>query len=316
MTHTRYQICGIHMESPVPLAALERKEASPRTTRVDFGDERAIPFDEPAGTPMARFVERHRGYSLVRNKGGYLLRIFGVCDFAISADLTAAQLSMSPALGREFASICLGGTLVSGLALIRAQPVLHAGAVLHEGGALALAGGSGSGKSTLLAALCAEGANLLVDDTLRIEKRGTEIWGYSGPSELRLRPRSQSLAGRIPEAIVRPTVDARYGVQVASAGVVAARLDAVLIPEPDRSVTATELIRLTPQDALVRLLALPRLPGCVDPEGQRAMFSTVAELSRRVPVAIARVPWGPPFSEHLGGDLLRSVTTLVAQPST
>ncbi len=316
MTHTRYKICGIHIDSPIPLAALECAEASSRTTRVDFGDERAVPVAEPAGTPMALFVDRHRGYSLVRNERGYLLRVFGVCDFSISADLTTAQLSMSPALGREFASICLGGTLVSGLALIRAQPVLHAGAVLHEGRALALAGGSGSGKSTLLTALCAEGAKLLVDDALRIEKRGTQIWGYSGSHELRLRPRSLSVAERIPDAAVRPTADARYGVQAASAGVDAARLDAVLIPEPDRVVTTTELTRLSPQDALARLLALPRLPGCVDPEGQRAMFSTVAELSRRVPVAIARVPWGPPFSKHLGRDLLKHVTNLVAESST
>lgn len=312
MTRYRYRICGIDMESPVPLSAAETTREQSSTVRIRMGKERPIPFRDPAGTPIARFARRQQGYALVRSADGYVLRVFGACELSVSADFTEAVLSMSPSLGAEFASIFLAGTLVSGLALIQSHPVLHAGAARCEGRTLAFAGHSGAGKSTLLAALCAEGARVLVDDALRIETRKAELWGYAGASELRLRPRSLPLAQRVPGATLRPKADARYGLLVPQAGVDSTRVDAVLIPELDRHVTRTELTRVTPRDALFRLLALPRLPGCIEPKARHAMFSTLAELSRHVPVAIIKTPWGPPFSERLGRDILKRVEELLA----
>ena len=218
---------------------------------------------------------------------------------------------MSPALGREFAPVVLASTLTSSLALIRSYPVLHAGAVCGTRTAIAIAGASGSGKSTLLAALCAAGAGLLVDDALRVEMRDTELWGYAGANELRLRPRSSSLADQIPNATLQPTIDGRYGLCVPTARVDSVPLDAVLIPDSDPRAMSTEVKRLSPQDALLELLACPRLPGCCDERANSAMFRTVAELSRRLPVARVSTPWGPPFSPELGREIWTQVDALV-----
>lgn len=306
----RYRLCGIDLESPVELSARALPtDVAPRIT-VEFDDDRPIPASAPPGDVLARYSQRTSGYVLAEQDDRYVQRIFGICDFSVNRSLTSAHLAMSPSLGREFAAILLAGNLVSGLATLEGGAVLHAGAVTWEGLTIAVAGCSGAGKSTSLAMMCAHGARVLAEDTLRLDVRGPQVWGLSGSHELRLRARSLDVVSGLNAAVVF-TGDGRYGVRTRSADVDAARVDVVVIPQPSRDCDRLRLEVLDPKDALMRLMSYPRILGCCRATEKRALFKAAARLSAQAPTVVARLPWGPPFPTELGAELLLSVDDLV-----
>ncbi len=65
-------------------------------------------------------------------------------------------------------------------AVLQGLEVLHASAVTVGGGAIALAGPSGSGKTSLGLALRRQGAGLLADDVLAVERVGEELLAHPG----------------------------------------------------------------------------------------------------------------------------------------
>ena len=279
-----------------------------------FDEERPVPFAEPPGNVLARNVARRSGHVLVEQEDGYLQRIFGVCDFNVNKSLTLGRLSMSPSVGRGFASVLLAGNLVTGLVMLGGAAVLHAGAVVWDGLRIAVTGPSGAGKSTALAMMCTQGAEVLAEDALRLDIRGDRVWGYSGSHEIRLRPRSLDVASGMNVPIVA-TKDARYGLRTPSARVDAAPIDVVVIPQPSRECDRLGVEVLQPQDALLRLMSYPRMLGCRSAAARGALFRGAARLAAVAPVVVARLPWGPPFAPALGAELLASVESLVRSRS-
>jgi hypothetical protein len=68
------------------------------------------------------------------------------------------------------------------VALLRGYEALHAGAIATPDGAIAIAAATGGGKSTLLAALLGRGAELMADDVLVLEPRGSQTpLAHPGP---------------------------------------------------------------------------------------------------------------------------------------
>jgi hypothetical protein len=62
--------------------------------------------------------------------------------------------------------------------------------------------------------------------------------------------------------------------------------------------------RLDPRTALFALLALPRIAGVRDRRLLSDQFVQLAELTERVPVFTADLPWGPPFDPDLPRRLI------------
>jgi hypothetical protein len=61
------------------------------------------------------------------------------------------------------------------VALLQGYEALHAGAIATPQGAIAVTAATGGGKSTLLAELLGRGLELMADDVLVLESRGTEV---------------------------------------------------------------------------------------------------------------------------------------------
>jgi len=309
----RHRLCGLDLESPVKLIAHSPTERREPTLRITLDEERPVPFAEPAGTLLARDVRRRSGSILTERDDAYVQRVFGACEFEIDKKLTRGRLRMSPAVGNELASTLLAGSIAATVAYLSAGAVMHAGAVCWQGLTIAVAGSSGRGKSTTLAMLCSHGARLLAEDTLRLEIRDDDVWGFSGSHLLRLRPRAHSVAARIPGPLVT-TADSRYGVLAPCVEADSLPLDVVVIPAPSRACSQPRLDVLAPRDALLRLMSFPRILGCRGGAGERALFASAARLAARVPTVVAHMPWGPPFRAESASELLESVREIVSGP--
>ena len=96
--------------------------------------------------------------------------------------------------------IAVGLTVYAGNVLatvleLRGECILHASCVHVGGSTVAVVGDSGMGKSTVAALFCAEGAQLVSDDALRIDCADGNPICYRGTGQIRLRPAAARYAG-------------------------------------------------------------------------------------------------------------------------
>ncbi len=270
---------------------------------------------EPAGEPVLEFERGGARYvAHARSDGGWRLRFADVCDFAVSADLARVTVHQAPGADPGLATVLTVGALCAFVLTLRGRLVLHASAVEHDGVAVAFTGASGRGKSTTAALTCAAGAALVTDDLLTVTLPDDgSARAVLGATELRLRKGADTLLERFDGARPdrRVSVDGRQVLRLRDAAAGDRPLAAVVVPWPDRSGRPLEVDVLSRRDALLTLLAVPRLEGWTHPGVVRATFEGLSELSRRVPVVAARVPWGPPFGPTLGAELLAAVRAAV-----
>jgi hypothetical protein len=167
-------------------------------------------------------------------------------------------------------------------------------------------GDSGRGKSTLAALLCAQGARFLTDDLLRLQPDGTGVRCFPGTGEIRLRPGAATLAEAFPATVQGTTPDGRTALQLAMDRSMPP-LGAIVLPRPSRRCHQLQLERLSPSQALLALMASPRLQGLQQPEHLQHQLDACARLAAGVPVFQAEIPWGPPFPQDLAAALIREV---------
>lgn len=304
MLHYRMHGCTVSSDLPLHLPP-----ADP-VARPDLTLRRSTGLMDPAWEPKPVDVLAHLwneaqsvGYVAARTPQGFRLRFLDAFDFDVSPDLSEATWTpASPAADAGLASVLAAGALMAFRLTMGGDLVLHASAVHARGRGLAFVGRSGMGKSTMATLLCAGGASLLTDDVgrIRVEHRAALI--FPGGVESRLRPAAASLAERF--GAVRETSDGRSAVALPTWAGGPVPLDAVVIPLPSRTHTEVAVQTLTPADALIILGQFPRLPGWVDTEVLAGQFDLLADLVDRVPVHLAVVPWGPPFTPATGGLLL------------
>lgn len=246
-------------------------------------------------------------YVIVRMQdGGLILRIPTLCEFAISADLIRVTLRMHVDAPKGMGAVLTTGTLLSALLFLQGSPVLHGSGVEIDGAAIGFIGHSGQGKTTMATAFCAEGATSITDDVLVIDNAAESPTVRRGSRELRLREGTLELV-RIPAGDSRTSVDARTVLVPAHTTAENIPLRAIVIPRPRRDGTPLMFERLAEKDALLALLAFPRLMGWIDPVVIEQHFRFAAALAGRVPVVIAHVPWGEPFAPGLADALLRAL---------
>jgi hypothetical protein len=304
MGQTRYLLHGLTIGSDIelgtPLTGMAPVDVSLTRSTI----EAPVGTDAPPGDLMARLTlgDAHL-YSGVDNGTAYVLRIHGLCDFVVSRSLDAVTCYSVDSVEGELLSLLVRGALIAFVLGLRGDCVLHASVVETDDGSVAFVGGSGMGKSTLAALTCRDGARFVSDDLLRLNGDAPPSWvGHS--SELRLRagaaPMAESTWG------ARLTVDDRTAVRPTGSTASTGRIGAVVVPAPTRERPALELTRIDPFDAAFVLSAFPRLMW-TSPKELATQFDGVTRLAQAVPVFRASVPWGPPFAENLGAQLLSGV---------
>ncbi len=223
------------------------------------------------------------GPTVASNSDGTWIRFHKCCEFFCDPQGRVAYRT-HPAAEPKLAEVLLPNAVIGVLLGLRSIPMLHASAVAlprqsqglpNRRAAIAIVGPSGAGKSTLAAALCAQGAELIADDSLRLKRNDAEVWALPGATELRLRAGSSHLAAAL-NGPQRTTVDGRLGVMLSSS-TDAVRLRAVILPElVDELTQPVQPMLLHGQDALIALLGNLRIADW----GPSVMSQLLPELAR------------------------------------
>jgi hypothetical protein len=309
-----YRSCGLAVSSDLPLAGMI--PASPSAAAdlaLQAGEARPTPRTVPPGDRIVDAGDWTENlYSAVRDDAGVLFRFSGTCDVRLTADLRHATYLPDPNADTAKLSVLFAGTILSFVLALRGACVLHASAVVHRGTATAFVGYSGMGKSTLTAAACGSGASLLTEDVLVVEDSAPPL-GLLGNQEIRLREKAASIAKLFAASAVAGTADERLAVRPTSAMADKVPISALVIPNPSRTTRELTIEQLTQQRALMAILSFPRVVGLCEPDHAKRQFEDVARIVAQVPVVVATVPWGPPFSPRLGDDLLAMAAGLTSR---
>lgn len=249
------------------------------------------------------------GYLTARTSSGYRIRFHDVADFDLSADLGRAQYRIAPGRPLDWVAVLATGTFLSLRLLLAGECVLHSGVVEVGGRGLAFVGRSGQGKSTMATLMCGAGARIVTDDVGRVRFAEQRVLVAAGGRESRLRPSASALAERMREAgaVTRQTGDGRSAVSLTPSPAAEVGLDAVVIPLPRRDGGPLEVTSVRPVEAVPLLGGFPRVLGVRDTDMLQRAFAQTVHLVERVPVHVARVPWGEPPDPALAPALLREL---------
>ena len=323
-----YSIHGLLVESEIPLDARriegdgpdQHDRAAGRPSgavdyRIVEGKPRDVPYRPPPGRVLGAFPVL--GYWVSQSPDAasrWTLRYTGICEATLDRKHRKIELHRSPQCEPDLLPLILGGSVLAHALMAEGRLVLQASAVEVGGRGLAIAGPPGAGKSTLAALLCAAGARLLTDDTLRVDPSAAGALCFPGTNTIRLTPSAAALGKEIPGADRRATVDGRTAVQPPATIESPVVLASVLLPSPSSEVRELEVERLRGAEALLELIRHPRLGGWRVAEPIRRLFELSAELAGSVPVFRATVPKGPPFQRGLAARLLSAVSPVPPEP--
>lgn len=311
---------GLNISSDLPLYQLRPVPAGGRIdVEVLLGAWIPPEDGRPSGRLILHLETSKQHYTVTEVDGGYVARFYGSCDIAFDAALS--RLTIRPVVGVDLKllSVLVAGTALALLLTMRGDVVLHASAVQVDQGAVAFIGGSGMGKSTMATLCCARGALLITDDVLRMSLAEDRLTCALGATEVRLRKSAEDLLARFetpPDR--RSTGDARDALATMTAVDQRIPLEAIVVPIPDKAAAAgsTLVSRLPAADALLLLSRFPRLLGWTDTEAIRRQFYQLADVVTKVPVHLAELPWGPPFSDDMVDSVLEGLGLSIAGASS
>lgn len=308
---TLARLYGLVIRSQVPLHQERRPDAGAVVDLdVVLGAEAPGAAEAPPGRILLDMRTDKQYYTATADGDRYLLRFYGTCDVAIDGDLRRATIHPHRDADLAVLPVLLAGTVLAFVLALRGDCVLHGSAVQVGDRALAFVGASGMGKSTMATLLCADGGRLITDDLLRLDLSRTPPTCSLGATELRLRKSADELSAMF-DAVPgrRATGDARQALAVDVATAEDLPLAAIVVPAPDHSTerAQVEVLRQGAMSAFLLLSRFPRLLGWVDEDVLRRDFQQLGEITERVPVFVARLPWGPPFAGDLAADVLRAV---------
>lgn len=311
-----YEAYGLVFQSDLELS-LPRS----RRTRPDVSLERS-----PGLTSSAEFLHEDdprivasheqangRWYVALADEQGYRIHFRGCGEFAISADFAIIRW-VETGDRADLLPILFTGTVLAFYLTMRRNLVLHASAVVRGRRALAFTGQEGRGKSTLAALTAAAGARIVTDDVLLVDTHNGTHRCRGSAGELRLRSGARPLAKSFADPVLsRETADQRLALWPKHVEADWVDLGAVVIPRPSRDATDLEVRRLASSDAVVRLLAFPRVKGLRPAAFLRLQLQLLSDLVGDTPVYDVVVPWGPPFAPGIASSLLDLADTLPSE---
>lgn len=313
MTSHTYRVHGLRVRSEVPLPA--PIEGGGPDIEVAVGDRRHVPDAPPDGDLLAHLDLPVGSSSLVSRRGGYLLRIHGLCEFEIDLGVRTIVAHLALSAEEELLAVLLGGALSTALTLA-GRCILHASAVEWGDGAIAFVGASGMGKTTVAALCCAAGAALVADDALWVEYEDERAWCATGFLELRLRTGADSLTPTLKGKRRVSSLDQRVCIRPIPTTSSRLPIRAVVTPQCVRDLRDLQVARLRAAEAVLELLRYPRSLGWIDPGPARRSFDVLTEVASVMPVYRASIPWGPSFDPSVAANLLAAVQTGVGGEAT
>ena len=300
---------GHAITGPLPFARL-RHGAAPRGTITVLQSEQRL-LDVP-GTLLSWVEAEETGeplFALARGDDGALLAWCPLTgEYRI--DAVAARIDARPEGTESSWEHRVVNLIVPLMLAERGDPVLHASCVEAHGRAVAFAGISGRGKSTLAALLDAAGHPVLAEDGLvmTLPEDGGGALAWPGPAGVRLHAHTaQALGAREPVGAgtgwaLKPVRDMR----TEALGSDPVPLAAIGILR-ERGGTSPQIEPVEPIDAV------PLLLGNLVHAGRdrvRPAFALAAELARRVPVALVRMPDDLDASPTAARDVLTALRAL------
>ena len=307
---SRTRLYGLVVDSDVELHQHRPTSAAPEVT-IRTGAQTAVTQQVPEGQRLLHLEHSGRAYFTgARQEDCYLLRFYGTCDFVIAEDLSRVDLHAAEGADPDTIGVLISGTLLSFLLALRGEPVLHGSAVQVGEHALAFVGSSGMGKSTMATLLCASGARLITDDVLRLDLVPSPPRCHLGGTALRLRKAAGDLSALFSAAPAqRLTGDGRDALTMTPAEADLLPLAGIVIPLPQHGsdLTRPTVTELDRKQAVLALLQFPRIVGWEDAAVLDRQLQELGRLVEDVPVYAAALPWGPPFSPTLAGDLLEAL---------
>lgn len=275
------------------------------------GDVRPVPKEKPSTDLVAeRVVNGDPWYTFARCGEVVVGRFYGLADFEIEGPRTDGRprqvtFYRDPTAPTGLIAILIAGTVIAYLLSEDGRLVLHASAVEVGGKALAFVGQSGQGKTTMATLLCAEGHPLIADDLLPVDALGDRVTCVPVGTELRVREKVEQLLERFgPQTGRRRTVDERHAVAPVATTAEELPLASIVVPWPDREAGEVSARRLPAGEAAMTLARCQRVEGWSSPAMLRKQFNGVSAVAGQVPVLVMCVPWGPPFRETLGSEVL------------
>lgn len=308
----------LHQDRPAPDEGDET--GRPRRPRITIRRGPPPAVQSPlSGRPVARLALADRDlYTAVQVESGYLLRFHGTCDVEIDAGLRRVTVRAVQHVDEDTVGVLVAGTVLSFLLTMRGEAVLHASAVDVDGAAVAFVGRSGMGKSTTATLLCAAGGRLITDDVLRLELASARPRCHLGATSLRLRKCADDLAALFAaDPARRVTGDGRIALGMTPSRRELCPLEVIVIPAPRHGTTSRglELVRLDERRAALALLQFPRIIGWEDPGVLDRQLQEAVTIAQAVPVYVASLPWGPPFSPSLAPELAAALGLRVRERS-
>lgn len=306
----RTRLYGLTIDSELPLHQLRPPPPGAADLTIRMGAPVPRVDGPPAGRVVLHLQADRQYYTAVETGNGYLLRFYGSCDIELDAGLACARVRLVDGADPAIAAVLAGGTLLAFVLALRGAAVLHASAVQVGDAALGFVGSSGMGKSTMATLMCADGARVITDDLLRLDLDAEPPACALGATELRLRKAAGDLSRAFERAPGRRvTGDARDALAVERSEVEGLPLAALVVPGPDHTGERTrpEIRRLDRMRAFLLLSQFPRLLGWEDAEVLARQFRQLGEITERVPIYVAKLPWGPPFAPGLAVEVRAAV---------
>lgn len=236
---------------------------------------------------------------------GWSLLFHGVAEMVVDVSATSVRVHRDPDGDRGMIEVLVAGPVLAMVLALRGVPCLHASAVAVDGAAVAFAGTSGAGKTTLAGLCCALGAELVADDTLRLDLSTGPPSCIPGGREIRLRPGAAVVAAALGDHPQRLTADGRTAVLVGPEELDPLPLRLVLIPVlGDHEVGVRQLVGA---DATSALLAASRVGSLRTASALEAALDLAASVARAVPILEVRLSRGAMAPGLLPRELIELV---------
>jgi hypothetical protein len=199
MPHYSYTICGLSIESDIPLPELSTDNGS---RDPDYRFEAFTPGNAPSCRWLHHYTLSNRKpwLSLAGEGGNYHLRFPELAHFHVSTLAKAIRCYPVPGIPLTTITHLFLDIVIPLVLSQQASLVLHASGVLISGKMIAFLGETGQGKSTITAGLGQRGFPVVTDDCLVVEEKEGQFLGVPLYPSLRLWPEALSaLFGNTPK---------------------------------------------------------------------------------------------------------------------
>ena len=299
----KWRHLGLTFEAPFPLGS-PADQSLPTDVVVKMGRVKPVGTGSPGPVVAELTLGGRQFYTVYRVGSSYLFRFADSCEFWVTSDGGEVTCEPAPSFDEGIVAVLVVGTVTALVLTLRGLAVVHGSAVQWQGLNVVFAGSSGRGKTTMAALCCAAGANFITDDLVALEPLGGDVFSVGLASELRLRESAREIAGLFPSPLTsRQTADGRMALRPPPADAERLAVSAVVLPQPSRDSQALALRPVAASDAVTAILANSRVPAMAPVDWQRRYFEVAADLASNVPVVVATVPWGPPFTTASSADL-------------